>query len=755
MLETPGYPIKKVERLPQEIEQEPNVPIIDFVRHGETKYKQRASHNKENLLDTSAPGFALDSEHLDLTAQGIQAIRGAANQLPIDPEKEAVLILSSPDWRAHSSGLVLDDELRKRFGEKGENVILNTKDPKTGLTQFHFFTEIGSTDTQLGILEKRALSEEIGGDRFENLAPRNFQRFLRHMNNIDNWITPETKARIKGKKLRIICMTHEEVTLDFVIDTLGGQPGYERKTLEKAQVLEIKPSAKLKVEGSVLTSVVAYPTKSRPKKAEVVVERGFSPVAKKAIEEQAKADAQEKEKRKKPAFALDKWNYENGGFRVFQLIESLVVREREKDRLKGDNRADDLRGRLEEAYASGGGKAFGLVVSECIAKNFGAMPYQLQVPKWEVIRDVNEVNPNDHKDSILRTSDREEDWIDPRSGVGESFNFSDFQGRGYFLDVKKKKKLSAEPFVLQKVKAGYGLVVDIGHSPTLGKLIVRIASGNYRRDYILGQMASFVGGEFTSATDDVESSVGVWEAHNGHPVLPTASFGHPSLFKDEQSFMNTLVQPLFEAVQKTGIDFGVQLELIVHPSEPFTISLVQTRPSPQKMYQSIPVGGTEKKRQKEELVASSARVNGAFDVTGEVITFGDNEVLWGLGYDTSSRGQEMESIEKIGRGKIGIWGRGSINEARSRAASSYLGAYIQGSDVELTPKAIRPNSHHGAMSYANHEDVSRYDFLDKNCGMVSLGEEQIEKLWQLAKKGPIKLRVASDGLIAQVYLIED
>ncbi|KKT00847.1 MAG: hypothetical protein UW07_C0010G0031 [Candidatus Nomurabacteria bacterium GW2011_GWF2_43_8] len=297
-MEKTRYPISKVEESKSDkFEQAPNVPIIDIIRHGETERKQnQAGFHEASILDTSSPDFKLDSEHLDLDDEGIASIEESASQLTdlIDIEKEAVMIVSSPAWRTHSSSLVLERILR----EKGVTILNDERKPKffKAINQHSSFFErtlkrdFGDTEKTRKVIRdyiekgwregfKSAL--DILGIKKEDVDKRmnetensDFQRFLRHMNNIYSWLSPKSLERLKKEKksrIRIVVLAHEETTCLFIRETMPEGT----LTQEKGQILEIVPQSKLLAGQEVVTNVKLYPKKDRSSEEKGQVKRGF------------------------------------------------------------------------------------------------------------------------------------------------------------------------------------------------------------------------------------------------------------------------------------------------------------------------------------------------------------------------------------------------------------------------------------------------------------------------------------------------
>lgn len=276
-MKVPEYPIRRVEKSPtKKVEQAPNVPIIDIIRHGETEYKQREGGGYiEEPLNTSSPDFELNSHYLDLTDKGIDTMKNTADQLAkmIDKDNEIVLIVSSPSWRAHSSGLVMEQELRTKginiLNKEGEYKFFEAlNEAASRFRKIHnkYYDADYNPITPEGDVDEREKRHEV-----EALA---FQQFLRHMNNVYRFLKPETIKMLKGKKLRIVAFTHAEITNNFIPETFDiiTSGDYQKR----GQILELIPKSKLRAEGSSRTDVRLFPGRDRDgEKGQIM--RGFKP----------------------------------------------------------------------------------------------------------------------------------------------------------------------------------------------------------------------------------------------------------------------------------------------------------------------------------------------------------------------------------------------------------------------------------------------------------------------------------------------
>src|SRR3989344_5306098 len=267
----PEYPIRKVEPHPSgDIEQAPDVPIIDVIRHGDTAYKH-GQNAKRELLDTHSPDFELSSQHLDLTDEGIRTIEHTARDLVgmIDKDNEVILIVSSPSWRANSSALIVEKELRNQ----GINILTSEK-------EFKFSQALNeSSSRDQGIFDRqydenrnprpradREKFPDANKEKRHTSEALGFQKFLRHTNNLYKYLSPETLKELNGKRLRIICFTHAEITNSFIKESLDLKDSDLTKfgnAQDWGQILEIRPQSHLQGTGEVETDVELRPIKEK------------------------------------------------------------------------------------------------------------------------------------------------------------------------------------------------------------------------------------------------------------------------------------------------------------------------------------------------------------------------------------------------------------------------------------------------------------------------------------------------------------
>ncbi|MEK7564376.1 MAG: phosphoglycerate mutase family protein [Patescibacteria group bacterium] len=144
---------------------------VDFIRHGATEYLENTEKNKHNL----------ETIPVDLTDVGIEQIEkvGAEVVNAIDPEKEVVILWSSPAWRAQGSEAIIEKLLMER-----------------GVTIF-----------------KKKVIRSMGaitqyGDKFDSTAEAKVRR---NAENVFNWIRfiAERSSKL-DKTIHIVGVTHYE-----------------------------------------------------------------------------------------------------------------------------------------------------------------------------------------------------------------------------------------------------------------------------------------------------------------------------------------------------------------------------------------------------------------------------------------------------------------------------------------------------------------------------------------------------------------
>jgi len=264
MKEKPTYKNELINEseIKQEKEIDLNVPVIDIIRHGETEYKELTNPNFK--FKPEDPDFKLDQKHLDLSLEGIENILKTAKNIEsrIDKENEIVLFVTSPNYRAESSALLIKDYLEKAGiltvdkYLKSKNIEQirfqpTEKGGKVGIDEWieadkKFRKEEAQGKNIPPEKAHRRIAERIGkeweeifSEDYEKIDKR-FERFLRHMINIKMYFSEKTKTELKNKKIRIIILTHEEIPSRYIQKIFGENVG-----LQKAQNLELQPNKQM------------------------------------------------------------------------------------------------------------------------------------------------------------------------------------------------------------------------------------------------------------------------------------------------------------------------------------------------------------------------------------------------------------------------------------------------------------------------------------------------------------------------------
>lgn len=290
-----------------------------------------------------------------------------------------------------------------------------------------------------------------------------------------------------------------------------------------------------------------------------------------------------------------------------------------------------------EAYLYGGGKAFGLyLLNELLVKKYDPHLYPqrngvtiphvfvppfcgLDHPLQQFLMDEDAYGQLSEVGKIVfhpgklvvRSSEEGEDWIDDASGTNRSVccyglgvpeslahHMTSLQDVVRDLGFAEKQNT----LVAQHMVNGIGMVIDIAYSELYQQDIVRIAAGKH------------TGNGYTSATWDQEGSIHLYDPikhqwlmhqtqrHSGTELLECS--GRCSHVGDGVSHSERAARTkqlamfadgLYQAVIKSGITFGVQLEAVTDGQSLDKIALVQLRPTPEKMRHTLDFSLPKKK----------------------------------------------------------------------------------------------------------------------------------------------------------------
>jgi len=406
-----------------------------------------------------------------------------------------------------------------------------------------------------------------------------------------------------------------------------------------------------------------------------------------------------------------------------------------------------------------GGKAVGLALCERLAE--GSTFFR--VPPWFAMNRENADTADEtnlyirdiwlarHKpwSVIIRSSGRNEDWHDGRSGLGESVVTLTYD---FFIKLILRERVAKNrlPVVVQSMADGYGCVVDVGWSWILGKPVVRFAIGN----------TTTIGGRerFTSATWDNEARFGLYDAETGEPIIPLEDVNLSPVIPQ-------LVRELVASLRRAEIDYGVQLEAVVHPDFPECWHLVQLRPTPDAMrgtMGTLPRDG--------RLMMASCRVSKPGICEGEAIVLSDrgNDLsVQDLAYEIA----HMEGTERERRfddeeertmlsGKIILWDDQRFPKSEWTVYRT-LGIARLGAVGQIAVRTIVNSSHGTFLRLADVDPNLVRKATDAKTASLIFGTPKsygcLRFIWPRdawpQPNAPIRLRIVSDGIYGEVYRI--
>ncbi len=199
------------------IEDEPkhNVVIVDLLRHGATKYQENfTSHEEKKAMNGKYPK--------DLTPEGEEEVRKTAKEIlkKIDPEKDVVVLWSSPAWRAQGSEKIIREILKENNIEvyKDSSVkSMRNFDQRDKEFMNNLWEELAPTNKSAEIMYAKDPKFQEKNDRFESQpevkkrAERVFNQIRRLAENTD----------LNNKRLHIIGVSHFEFINPLIEDIFG------------------------------------------------------------------------------------------------------------------------------------------------------------------------------------------------------------------------------------------------------------------------------------------------------------------------------------------------------------------------------------------------------------------------------------------------------------------------------------------------------------------------------------------------------
>lgn len=405
-------------------------------------------------------------------------------------------------------------------------------------------------------------------------------------------------------------------------------------------------------------------------------------------------------------------------------------------------------GQLFTTLRRGGGKSLGLTLCAEIARHCP----NLSVPLWGYLTRAEQQRIlffGDHPDILscfaddrmimMRSSDLQEDWISSDAGTFLSVK----RRRDDLYDILPQFYGKQLPVVIQEHVEGVGIVVDIGHSLLLDRLVMRIACGRRFRKHESAPI------QFSSATYDKDGRFLTFDPMTGERILPDQE-GHVLLPTLENVDFSRLARELFQSVSAAGITFGCQLELIIHPDHPDTWHLVQVRPSPQMLRTLIQ---TIKPPESGRLVATSPVVNMSYRFKAPIVVLSSREdPLWKwtfkVGFNGSSECFFLDETERRRpKNHIVVW---KTNPQENLGLLQVEQFTALGALGHVSVMRLLVNTVHTAAKNAEKVlfEQSRFSRL---IGTLSLDQQALYELDDLLVEGA-QICMISDGLIGQLFI---
>jgi hypothetical protein len=446
------------------------------------------------------------------------------------------------------------------------------------------------------------------------------------------------------------------------------------------------------------------------------------------------------------AFDPDGWPYDHVA--LMRLISKLTTQTPQIPRPSAE--------RMHDMAFLCGGKAFGLSMCDLIAPHARA----LTVPAWVPLSSLQQAYmatglgsidlPRAFRSGrlIVRSSDIEEDWLSEESGMNESRSCD-------VTDLRERIAQSSrrgQPVVVQERVEGIGIVVDIAWSALLGNAVVRVKTG---RDARTPDGRPF----YTSATADKEGVVGLFAADTNERLLP---LHHGKLLGDKALALplQRIARTLVRVISRVGIDFGVQLELIVHPEHPDRWHLVQVRPSPDAVrgYRRGPSPTTT-------IVTTTPVVSHAFNVTAEVVHLRHEDAAVAMavassvpgsragwsreGFLARLRSRERAAIERL-VGKMVLWEYAPSDYYTLEVLSVLTQLGVVG---HISNGILLINTTHGSINPSNPDRERTWNRVNATSAVLGINPEAFEILRKLSHHARATIRMISDGLVGQIFMV--
>ncbi len=388
---------------------------------------------------------------------------------------------------------------------------------------------------------------------------------------------------------------------------------------------------------------------------------------------------------------------------------------------------------LAQELRASGGKALGLRICDLLAQDSS----RLRVPEWIAI-EPSEMDWSCASGSSawlssrltpikVRSSTRIEDWLDGRSGAQSSRTVKNLDR---VWDHAGEVSGGMHPVVLQEYVEGIGLVVDLAYSRLLGRTIARISTG---REQTLANGTR----RFTSATNDCEGCHFVIDPLTGEFLTPCA---HNSLFTDTAKRLpvREIAQELYTRLCYVGINFGVQLEVIIHPDVPGTWHLVQVRPSPERVRP-----GSAHVRANPDAFLTTPAVSRSFFCEATASLTDETVMDWLMLAATAGGDHALRERGTFHPSEMLVWHRRGDPDWNAWMLEA---AREAGARVQITRGVMLVNT--------SHDEITlRTNAQENACAIIAMPERDHDALVRALNKKPRVLRAVSDGLVGQLAFL--
>ena len=393
----------------------------------------------------------------------------------------------------------------------------------------------------------------------------------------------------------------------------------------------------------------------------------------------------------------------------------------------------DKQGRLTKRLKAEGGKGTGLLLASKIADDF-LDPSMIFVPEHLSLNASD--NLSSYKSEverfckisdgwILRSSTQEEDFIDHRCGVNDSYSRLNLFGASPDIEDNSPKLLNQNKNgIAQPFYSGRGYVVDFVYSSNFQQDVIHIGAGNF----------------LTSATNDWESA---------HYIL---NMEGQLLLSSKEDKIPDYVAELLKVIlplKELPINFGFQLE-VIDPRDHNSFVLVSFRPSPDRIRSGIQTPNQNKTPLfKTSLVSHSGVFEGEFYFKD---TFEEDK---NVNEEACTKAFQSQTVqEQLFKNSCVFWK--DISYYRMSRREILCGGAKLGAAAQICVPPVFVNTNHdGFTPYRDYENSSIEEAL-KTCVFIGLPYQEFEKMEygeipELNNEGKVNIKIVSDGISAFIY----